>query len=277
MKRLSRVGLATIMVLLCHGIALGESNPFGDAITKAPNLKNRLLAGLSDDRLSLTTAYKMWIANWQSFSFVRFFVPPTTVTPTTPTQFTSDVTFFSGPSITGSYRIRDSEWFHTVGVNFTWLVAGGWEFSDSSFGRPPPGLTAKRRDYSITGSLAIWRGIGIFGGYYNTQQDLSIFDVRFSGPIIGVYGSGGINKRVGVYGNLALAFLDYKGSAGTISNDVKGYSTEWGFNINGPDVWKMGTGMQIGYRAQVLRVTGSGNLTTNDITWGPTITLLAKF
>ena len=269
MKRLSRVGLATIMVLLCHGIALGESNPFGDAITKAPNPKNRLLAGLSDDRLSLTTAYKMWIANWQSFAF--------NAVSGQPTQFTSDVTFFSGPSITGSYRIRDSEWFHTVGVNFTWLIAGGWEFSDPAPGFRPPRLTAQRRDYSITGSLVIWRGIGIFGGYYNTQQGLSIFDVRFSGPIIGVYGSGAINKRVVVYGNLGLAFLDYKGSAGTISNDVKGYSTEWGFNINGPDVGKMGTGMQIGYRAQVLRVTGSGNLTTNDITWGPTVTLLAKF
>lgn len=258
------------MVLLCHGFAFGKEETYMDKLMMSePNPKNRLVSGLTDGRLSVIAAYKMWVAEWQSFSFRSG--------GTVPTQFTSDTNFFSGPSITAAYRFRDSEWFHSAGANFTYLTASGWEFSDSVAGAAGS-IKAKRRDLSFTGSIAIWRGIGIFAGYYNSKQNLNIFNVKFVGPLIGMYGSGALNKWLGLYGNLAVAFLDYKFVGGsTISNDTLGYSTEWGFNINGPDFWKVGTGLQIGYRAQVITVEENPNLTANDITWGPIFSIVAKF
>ena len=279
MKKNSHIVLTALIVLFCHGFAFGAEEPSIGAeesymdrlMMSEPNPKNRLVSGLTGGRLSLNASYKMWVAKWQSFSFVN-----NPGVATVPSQFTSDTKLFSGPSVTAAYRFRDSEWFHSAGMNFTYLTASDWDFSGSEFGGSS--ITAKRRDLSFTGSLAIWRGIGVFGGYYNSKQKLNIFNVKFFGPLIGMYGSGALNKWFGIYGNLAVAFLDYKFVGGsTISKDTIGYSTEWGFNLNGPDIWKVGTGLQIGYRAQVITVNEGGNLTTNDVTWGPIFSIVAKF
>ena len=292
MKRISRIVLATFMVFLCHGIALGEANPFLDAVTKAPNPKNRLLAGLTDGRLSVNAGYKMWVAKWKTFNNVLVndfsFASNTAVIDT---EVWSKTTIFSGPTVTANYRLRKGEWFHSIGANFTWLLAGGFKFNNDRIvlldsGGPIFGAGAiaptKRRDYSITGSLAIWRGLGIFGGYYHNLQNFRGNSFWYSGPLIGAYGSGKVTKRVGIYGNVAVGFFDLKtsltdGGNGTLANGVQGYSTEWGVNLNGPDVWKIGTGLQVGYRAQAILFQESFNRELSDITIGPIFTLLAKF
>ncbi len=279
MKRNTQIVLITLMVLLCHGVAFGAEETYLDRLMMSEsNPKNRLVSGLTDGRLSINVAYKMWVAEWQSFAFI-------TTSPGEPSvagQFTSDTKLFSGPSITAAYRFRDSEWFHSAGANFTWLKADDWKFSDATSTTTttitiePKGTS--RRDFSVTGSVAIWRGIGMFAGYYNSKQNLNLFNVKFIGPLIGMYGSGALNKWLGIYGNLGVAFLKYKkGSGSTISDDVQGYSAECGFNINGPDVWKVGTGLQLGYRAQVIRIDTSSDSTANDVTWGPIFSIVAKF
>ncbi len=281
MKSFYHIILTTLMVLLFHGFAIGKEETYMDKLMMSePNPKNRLVSGLTDGRLSVNAAYKMWVAKWQSFAFIN--IPASDVA----LQFTSDTKLFSGPSITTAYRFRDSEWFHSAGVNFTWLTASDWKFSD-----PTPATSSSfgandRTDYSVTGSVAVWRGLGIFGGYYNSKQKFNTNTLvvgqvgtstqKFRGPLIGLYGSGALNKWAGIYGNLGVAFLKFK-FGGRTSSDVIGYSTEWGFNINGPDIWKVGTGVQIGYRAQMISTEDIRNTDTNDVTWGPIFSIVAKF
>ena len=75
----------------------------------------------------------------------------------------------------------------------------------------------------------------------------------------------------------------YPSIPGFISLNGQAYSTEVGFNVNGPHVWKLDTTLQIGYRTQVIQFSAPnfsgvpGGRNSNDITYGPTFTILASF
>src|SRR5262245_38810113 len=72
------------------------------------------------DRFSFDAGLKFWVAKWQAAGFVTI-TTPTTGTTSTNTTRTSDTTAMMGPSLTGTVRMRDDEWFSSVSVNFTWL------------------------------------------------------------------------------------------------------------------------------------------------------------
>ncbi len=243
--------------------------------------------GLLGDRLSLDVGWKFWVAKWQAAGSVGAIN----------STRTSDTTTLTGPSITGSVRLRDDEFLHSFGVNFTWLQAGGFDFS--SFGLGPTDVTsAIRRDYSIVGTLAIWRGFGIFGGYYHMQQRFSSqfltitgpahSSVWISGPVVGMYGSGTVGGPVKAYGNFSMGFFDEKtNQAGTgvgpgrvVANGAQGYAAEVGLSVDGPSLkTKMGTigsAIQGGFRAQIININNSP-LANNDVTWGPTFQIVARF
>ena len=86
---------------------------------------------------------------------------------------TSDTTTLMGPSITASYRLRDDELFHRVGVNFTWLEAGGFDFSP--FGNNPNGIgfpyrIAHQRQVVIILSWGRWP----YGGALESSAGITI-------------------------------------------------------------------------------------------------------
>jgi hypothetical protein len=182
----------------------------------------------------------------------------------------------------------------------TWLQAGGFDFSSfgndvaTGFPGPTDHTSATRRDYSVSAALSIWRGFGIFGGYYHMQQRFSTQfltlggpakeSVWISGPIIGVFGSGAIAGPVSAYGNLALGFYDEhsnaSGQSRVTANGVTGYSAEMGLSFDGPGVdtkaGRIGSALQMGFRAQIININNSP-LANNDITWGPTFQIIARF
>lgn len=189
-------------------------------------------------------------------------------------------------------------------VNFTWLQAGGFKFDpfDPNIGDTIASTsTATRRDYTIQAGLAIWKGLGIFGGYYNNKQvftdnrrelvppfrtDSVTSNVEIRGPIVGVFANVPMTDHFGLYGNGAIGFLTFDaGSGSEFSPRLSGqaYSTEVGFSVNGPSLWKIDTSLQVGYRAQIIQIstpnsTGvPGGAHANDITYGPTFTILASF
>jgi len=242
------------------------------------------------DRFSLDAGLKIWVAKWQAAGFARGISA----------SRTSDTTALMGPSVTGSFKIRDEEFLNRISVNFTWLEAGGFDFS--SFGNnvapgfpgPTDHTSATRRDYSISAALSIWRGFGIFGGYYNMQQRFSSNfltlggpakeSVWISGPIIGVFGSGTVSGPLKAYGNLALGFYDEHSNASgrnqVTANGVTGYSAEMGLSLDGPGlntgIGRIGSAIQMGFRAQIININNSP-LANNDITWGPTFQVIARF
>ncbi len=108
--------------------------------------------------------------------------------------------------------------------------------------------------------------------------------VWISGPIIGVFGSGTVSGPVKAYGNLALGFYDEHSDAGgqkrVTANAVTGYSAEMGLSLDGPSL-KTGAGqiasaIQMGFRAQIININNSPTA-NNDITWGPTFQVIARF
>ena len=248
--------------------------------------------GILGDRFSLDTGMKFWVAKWQPAGFVNGIN----------SARTSDTTVMMGPSITGSARLRDDELFNSVSVNFTWLQAGGFDFTPFGFnnggnGPPVDQTSATRRDYSIVGALSIWRGFGVFAGYYNMQQRFSTQypgaikgpaheSVYISGPLIGLFGSGTVSGPLKAYGNLAIGFYDEKsnnnasGQVQTTAKGVQGYSGEFGLSLDGPSLkvggGAIGSAIQAGFRAQVINVN-QGQLANNDVTWGPTFQIVARF
>lgn len=259
---------------------------YGELSWAADESGEEPIHGIFGDRFSLDVGMKFWVAKWQAQGNAREIAATRT----------SDTTTLMGPSITGSFRLRDDEFFHRIGVNFTWLQAGGFDFSpfgqdlqagNQTFPGASDRTSATRRDYSIVATLAIWRGFGIFGGYYHMQQRFSSnfltlsgppqSSVWISGPIIGVYGNGTVHGRLKAYGNLALGFFDEKtninnGAIGpdrVAANGVQGYAAEMGLSLDGPSV-KTGLGafasaVQMGFRAQIININNSLGA-NNDVT-----------
>lgn len=245
------------------------------------------------DRFTLKAGYKVWVAKWQA-----------QVAATTDAQNqvnTDHPTALNGPTITGIVKLRDSNWFNSAFVNFTWLN-GGADFAEQNDSNH---IFANRRDYSLTAGLAVWEGFGVFGGYYNSRQEFtdqpnkpgipgSRHPRLIEGPIFGVFGNVPASEYVGLYGNLALALLSFSGSCDlpnfcAKTDAAQGFMNEVGVTIQGPRVWKIGTELLLGFRAQIIQknfganATGAGTLNaTNqqpllDITYGPVFTVHATF
>lgn len=245
---------------------------------------------LLGDRFGFDAGLKLWVAKWQPGGFANGINA----------SRTSDTTTMVGPSLTGTVRLRDEEWLNSLSVNFTWLEAGGFDFSPLGFNNGGTGsridqTSAIRRDYSLVAALSIWRGFGVFAGYYHMQQRFSSQyfgnitgapkeSVWISGPFIGVFGSGVVAGPLKSYGNLAVGFYDEKsnstGQNRTTANGVQGYSAEFGLALDGPSLktgmGKIGSAFQMGFRAQIINVNNSP-LANNDVTWGPTFQFTARF
>jgi len=251
------------------------------------------------DRFSFDAGLKFWVAKWQAAGFITVTSPTIGTTSTNITR-TSDTTAMLGPSLTGTVRVRDDEWFNSVSVNFTWLQAGGFNFSSAGFNN---GVTidqdsATRRDYSIVAALSVWRGFGFFAGYYNMQQRFTSHSpsgffptptqetVYISGPLIGFFGSGTVAGPLKAYGNLAIGFYEQKsnnnpsGTVQTAEKGAQGYSAEFGLALDGPSlrtgIGSIGSAVMMGFRTQIIN-NNLGPLANNDVTWGPTFQVVARF
>lgn len=274
--------VVAVFCLLCERVQAADKLP---ADSPGDQQTDKRILG---DRFSFDAGLKFWVAKWQ----------PGGVISNGTTQLnlsrTSDTTAMLGPSLTGTMRVREDEWFNSVSVNFTWLQAGGFDFSPIavSNGIALDQTSATRRDYSIVAALSVWRGFGLFAGYYNMQQRHSSTQgpfapqetVYISGPLIGFFGSGTVTGPLKAYGNLALGFYDEKANTptGTVTTAkaVQGYSAEFGLSLDGPSLrtgmGAIGSAVMMGYRMQVINVN-LGQLSNNDTTWGPTFQVVARF
>lgn len=249
------------------------------------------------DRFTLKAGYKVWVAKWQAQAAALT---------TAQTQVNSDhPAAMSGPTVTGLLKLRESEWLSTAFVNFTWL-SDGFDFAEQNVAVNPSHFFANRRDYSLTAGLAIWEGIGIYGGYYRSRQEFTNVPTdggpatrhprSLDGPIIGLFANAPVSERVGVYGNVAYALLKFKGvhevpGFFADTDSAQGWMTEFGVTVAGPRIWRVGTEVQLGFRAQIVQKNfgagatgGSVNppIATNqlplvDLTYGPVFSLSAVF
>lgn len=284
--------------------------------------------------ISVAAGYTMWVAKWESPNFNQLSGQVT--------QDNSEYAVMNGPTVAASVKLRDSDWFHSIWTSFQWLSTG---FDFQTTGTPvvtpgtqigpgvnlQGGLTiterspvATRRDLTITAGVNVWRGLSIFAGYYDNKQKFTINTVeppgvtlannpervtkRLQGPIFGISATAPVTRRIGAYGNLAMALLDFEPlESGTKAS--QGFSTELGVTIAGPHLWmadELGspnrwgvqTLLRIGFRAQIISESFGANefpregfretlgvrstasvsgQKANDITWGPIFTLTAKF
>ncbi len=251
------------------------------------------------ERFSVSAGVKVWLAKWQ--------VPTVSPGSGSVLQSTTNWSPMVGPTVTASARLREGNWMNSAFVNFTYLYSGGFDLAKNTGAIPVPPSSialadvtgdAKRRDYTISAGVTVYKGVGLFAGYYNTQQRFNLTaqqtfptvgppqtgggDFRIRGPLVGIFGSSALTERVGLYGNAAMGFLHYQ--AGPASDgfraNAQAWSSEVGLNIAGPDLWKFGTTFQVGFRTQVISIREPDTTTTiyrNDITWGPTFAFMGTF
>lgn len=300
------------LVLIITGASIGPAlarDPGTPAETEATSEKSLFSFKTDDresifgDRFTLKAGYKVWVAKWQA--------QEAATTTGAQTQANSDhPSAMNGPTITGIIKLRDyDKLFHSLVLNFTWLH-DGFDFAEqSAFGNH---FFANRRDYTLTAALPIWEGFGVFGGYYNSRQEFTnnpnvggaFSPVRHSrimdGAIIGIFGNVPVTEHVGLYGNLAYAQLKFRGICNlpnfcAETNSAQGWMNEVGVTISGPRVWRIGTELQLGFRAQIIQknfginATGGGTegvppgsgqtnqQPLHDLTYGPIFMVSAVF
>lgn len=269
----------------------GESSSTSIPLTTSPKEESDSLFG---DRFTLKAGYKVWVAKWQA----QF-----AATTTAQNQVNTDHPMaLNGPTVTGIFKLRDSSWFNSAFINFTWLHDGA-DFAEQRVDSSH--IFANRRDYTLTAGLAIWEGFGVFGGYYNSRQEftnqpnqpglgVSRHPRLLDGPIIGIFGNVPASERFMLYGNLAIALLKFRGfcptpNACAQTDSAQGFMNEVGVTIQGPRIWKIGTELQLGFRTQIIQknfgadATGAGTPNASnqqpllDVTYGPVFTINAAF
>ena len=252
---------------------------------------------------SLQAGYKTWYAQWQSRSIIS--------NATGSNQQTSSFAPMTGPLITLGYTRRGSEdWFRGLYVSYQYLNGGfGYHDYGSTGTQTVPAIqTALRTDTTISASIPVYKGYGVFGGFYESLQRFQFSkgtprqaSLRFKGPVAGLFGSEPVTgTRAALYGNVGVGWLtlhpgqsDGQGTNAQFGTEsVMMYSMESGVNYGLPGFWKIRPSVQIGFRAQVLQQTfprsfpaASGNAATNllantrtnDIMWGPTFMVSAAF
>lgn len=270
-----------------------ESAPESAPMTE-PGQKKTLLGPFT-----LQVGFKTWYTQWQ-----------TRTGGTTATGMNQQTSVFSpmmGPQITLGYtRPGGGDWFRGAYVSYQYLNSS---FDLHQFGSPTSGLTtearsATRSDTTVTVSLPVYKGYGVFGGYYQSLQRFQFPQfgtatetaLLFKGPVVGAFGSQPIpDTRASLYGNAGVGWLSLHpaqpGGQGTNQNfrtdSVMAYSVETGVNYSLPEFWKMRPSAQIGFRAQVLQQTFGSSVCTggpcpngpraNDILWGPTFMIATAF
>lgn len=271
---------------------------------------------LFGDRLSLKVGYKVWVARWQTTGNPIAFTSANTG-PGGLNQVTSTDSVMSGPSGSIRLKLRNGSWFNSLIGGFTFLNSG-FDFREigsieEGAGRSVTKENAMRKDYTATIGLSIYESVGIFAGYYWSEQQFTIRNTstfptgpplasttfasrELQGPIFGLYGSAPISERVSFYGNMAYALLRLRSNEGVRQGElstpglntdaVQGWAAEVGTTIRGPNIWKIGTDLQIGFRGQMILKTFGQNAPSpsrlsgtfgNDVTWGPTFTISATF
>jgi hypothetical protein len=290
--------LIVVVTTVIIGPAFAEEpdTPEKSATTEKPFFSFRTddRESIFGDRFMVKVGYKVWVSKWQA----QF-----AATTTAQNQVnTKDPMALQGPTVTGVLKLREGSWFNSGFANFVWLHDGAdfqEQRDDSSH------VFANRRDLSFTAGLAVWEGFGVFGGYYNSRQEftnhpnqpglgVSRHPRLVEGPIFGVFGNVPASEYVGLYGNFAFGLLRFSGfcpapNVCAQTDAVQGYMNEVGVTIHGPRAWKIGTELQVGFRAQILQknfgasATGAGTQNVSnhqpllDVTYGPVITLQAVF
>ena len=298
----SRAWVRILMaVLLLAGMLVTVLPDLGQAEEPAsmtePGQKTTLLGPFS-----LQVGFKTWYAQWQSRTQLS------NISGTN--QQTSVFAPMIGPQITLGYsRKGEGDWFRGLYVSYQYLNAG---FGMHEFGtqaladanQVSGARSAIRTDTTITASIPVYKGYGIFAGYYHSLQrfqctfsNVCAGDalLRFKGPVAGLFGSEPVaGTRAALYGNLGVGLLTLHpgqtGGQGTntlfSTDSVMAYSMETGVNYGLPEFWKIKPSVQIGFRAQVLAQTFGANCCgfaantdrrSNDILWGPTAMVSATF
>ena len=236
------------------------------------------------DRLTLKAGYKVWVANWQA--------PITAAGAGNTAQLNSDnPSAMNGPSVSARFKLRDGDWFNSLVIGGSWIRAG-FDFHESSTLQSFP----IRNDYNGVLGLAVYQGFGVFAGYYLSDQKFTnvtptgtLHQARtIEGPLFGGFATLPVNEHVSFYGNLAYAILTFRATTfgtQTLGTDsAHGWMNELGFNFSGPRVGNIGTELQAGFRAQIIRKHFGPSLSGyqqgqigNDITWGPIFTVNAVF
>lgn len=212
-----------------------------------------------------------------------------------------------GPVVTLGYnREGASDWFRGLYVSYQYLN-GGFSFHEFGSAATAAGSSASaalRTDTTITAALPIYKGYGVFGGWYESLQRFSFSygggnpALRFKGPIMGVFGSQPVpDTRASLYGNIGVGFLTVHPATGPgqgtnmlwRTDSVMAYSVETGLNYALPSLGYLKPTAQVGFRAQVLQQTfgasccgfTGANVTqsyrSNDVLWGPTFMIAAGF
>lgn len=244
-----------------------------------------------DSKVGMDVGLKMWVATWQA--------PLLFVTATgDPIVMKTNSTALLGPTATIGFKTSDSDWFHHVWFNATYLTNGS-QF-DFNFSKTNPGFNpftsvkADRQDVNLIGGVNVYGGLSMYMGYFGSFQDVtftsttrSTINREINAFVIGLSGKEALSDYVDLKGNAGFAVGSYQfrsqatgGTSTSAPKDLFGWSTEVGINFHTGGK-KFDPYFYMGVRVQEYEVptklSNGQTLRHADITYGPMFQIGAQF
>ena len=242
-----------------------------------------------ESKVGWDVGLKMWVATWQA---PLLFLSSSGDA----LAMKSQTTALLGPTATIGFKTSDSDWFHHVWFNGTYLTSAGdfdFDFNKTAYGYRS--VKADRQDVNLIAGVNVYGGLSAYAGYFGSFQDVkyttttsTTVNREINAFVVGLAGHEALSDHVDLKGNAGVAVGSYQyraqnssgGSTTAAPKDLYGWSTEVGLNIHA-NMKKFDPYFYLGMRVQEYEVpqklTNGQTLRYTDITYGPMFQIGAKF
>jgi len=264
--------LAAVLLLISPSLSLAQETP------------------VADKKVSFDAGLKVWVATWQA--------PLLFITATgDPIVMKTQSVALLGPTLTMGIKTSDSDWFHHVFFNATYLTNGStfdFNYSKTNPGfNPFTSVKADRQDVNLIVGANIYGGLAAYMGYFGSFQDIkyktatttSTTNREINAFVLGLSGKEALSDHVDLKGNVGLALGSYtfipSGGTASAPKDLYGWSSEVGINFHSGGGKKFDPYLYLGMRVQEYEVptklSNGQTLRNADITFGPMFQIGAQF
>jgi hypothetical protein len=264
----------------CFSIACSIGRRFGIAALIAQALA--IQVAWSDD-LQFTIGAKVWANEWSSWS------PTDSRNNNTTFQTIQSIASNTHVAVIPQVSARYENFLATASYFYDTTYSLGGDINSTT--AELSALSASRKEFDGNIGYYILPSLAVTVGYKQIEQDFTPLLYKWAGPTVGLAGSASLRGSFGMYGTFAYGRLRLTApvpdAAGDTHLDADYILGELGLSYGvGTPLSHLSFSVTAGYRAQIVSTrkyavytgfSGYAPVDVHDVTYGPAVSVLARF